>query len=157
MSPQFRPRKHRDINRGRIASLKAKAKGGSALQASLAEIGASFDQAALTNGLKLRVEDMIERGPCDDTVRARYGRRASMVVGYTLDQAIAKATQMLQDERERFEAASILGRPVRAPLELLRELRLILRMVRLDRHRTGFDQFPGLLSFLNPRPEQNVA
>ena len=131
-------RKHRDLDRARITRLPPPIR----------------SAAAPINGLKLRIEDMIERGPCDLTVRARYGKRASMLAGSTLDQAIAKTAAWLQDARKPSEPIFPYPTPQNAPAAPLAELRLILRLMRRDRHRTGFDQFPGILGFVLA---QNVA
>jgi hypothetical protein len=145
------PRKHLDLNRGRIAALKARSRGDSALQAALAAIGATFGDAAVINGLKLRVEDMIKRGPCDQITRARYSGVANMLQNRdcgNIDSSIAVVESFYRYHRKSPKIASFIDSQRRWPLEVLRELRLILRLIRRYRHRTGYDQLPGILSFI---------
>ena len=104
----------------------------------LAQIGAAFDDAAAINDLKLRVEDWLARGPGDDAVRARFGARAALLTGRSLDAAIILVECWWREERKAFAIASALGCGTRLSLEVLRELRLILRLLRFKRMEAAY-------------------
>ena len=74
----YRRRQERDRERARRAAAVEQAKGQSALDVALTEIGAAFDQAAVVNGFKIRVERLIRRGPRHPALRARFGARAAL-------------------------------------------------------------------------------
>ena len=135
----YRPREWRDRDRARRAAATA----GSALDAALAGIGAAFDEAAKINALKLRVERQLRLGPLHPAVRARFGARAALLRGRSLDAAIALVERWWRDERRAFVIASALGRGLRLPIEVLQELRLILRLLRFKRMQA---QFPAIVA-----------
>jgi hypothetical protein len=120
----------RESERIRMA---ARAATGSALDAALARIGAAFDESAAIFDFKLRVERVLCRGPQHPAVRARFGARAAMLSGLSLDAATARVERWWRDERKAFQLASALGYGNRPSLEGLRELRLILRLLRYRR------------------------
>jgi hypothetical protein len=126
----YRPRQTRDMERAREAAASARAQGSSALDAALAQIGAAFNEAAAINGFKLRVERLLRLGSEHPALRARYGARAAMLMGRNLDAAIGAIERRWRDERKAFQIACALGRGSRLSLEVLRELRLILRLMR---------------------------
>ena len=103
----------------------------------LAQIGAAFDEAATINAYKIRVERLIRLGPCHAAVRARFGARAAMLFGRGLDAAIVLVERWWRDERKAFQIASALGCATRLSLEVLGELRLILRLMRLKKMHSG--------------------
>jgi len=123
-------RKERERRRIERAVEAARGEGAPAKAVALAQIGAAFDEAATINGFKLRIERMIALGPDHAAVRARYGSRAAMLAGSNLDVAIARIERWWRDERKAFQIASVFGSPTRLSLEVLRELRLILRLMR---------------------------
>lgn len=125
-----RQRDARESERIRMAASAARAVAGSALDAALAQIGAAFDETAAISDLKLRVERTLCRGPQHPAVRARFGARAALLCGLSLDAATARAERWWRDERKAFQIASALGYGNRLSLEVLRELRLILRLMR---------------------------
>ncbi len=129
----YRRREERDRERARRAAATARAKGQSALDVALTEIGAAFDQAAVINGFKMRVERLMRRGPRHPALRARFGARASRLHGRDLDAAVATVERWWRDERKAFQIASALGGGTRLSLEVLRELRLVLRLMRFKR------------------------
>jgi hypothetical protein len=135
----YRPREWRDRDRARRAAGTA----GSALDAALAGIGAAFDEAAKINALKLRVERQLRLGPLHPAVRARFGARTALLRGRSLDAAIALAERWWRDERRAFVIASALGRGVRLPIEVLAELRLILRLMRVKHMQA---EFPAIVA-----------
>ncbi len=104
----------------------------------LAQIGAAFDEAAAINAFKIRVERLIRLGPHHPAVRARFGARASMVFGRGLDAAIVVVERWWRDERKAFQIASALGCATRLSLEVLGELRLILRWMRIKKLETDY-------------------
>ena len=104
----------------------------------LAQIGAAFDEAATVNAFKIRVERLIRLGPHHPAVRARFGARAAMLFGRGLDPAIAVVERWWRDERKAFQIASALGCATRLSLEILRELRLILRWMRFKKMEADF-------------------
>ena len=125
-----RQREARESERIRMAAKAAGAATGSALDAALAQIGAAFDETAAISDLKLRVERTLCRGPQHLAVRARFAGRAERLAGLSLDAATARAERWWRDERKAFQIASALGYGNRLSLEVLRELRLILRLMR---------------------------
>src|SRR5580704_18782468 len=129
----YRRRQERDRERARRAAAAARTEGQSALDVALTEIGAAFDQSAVINGFKIRVERLIRRGPRHPALRARFGARAAMLRGRSLDAAIATVERWWRDERKAFQMASALGGGSRLSLEVLRELRLVLRVMRFKR------------------------
>ena len=135
-----RRRRERDRERARRAGAAAQAEGRSALDIALAEIAAAFDQAGVINGFKIRVEALIHRGPHHPAMRARFGARAALLRGRDLDAAIVTVERWWRDERKAFQIASALGRRNRLSLEVLAELRLILRIMRLKRMQAEFSQ-----------------
>ena len=104
-----------------------------AMEVALAHIGAAFDQAAVINAFKLRVERIIARGPEHAAVRARYGERAARLADLSLDESIARVERWWRDERKAFQIASVFGRATRLSLGVLSELRLVLRLMRRKR------------------------
>ena len=128
----------RESQRIRAAANAARAATGSALDAALAEIGAAFDEAAALFDFKLKVERILCRGPQHPAVLARFGARADMLAGLPLDAAIARVERWWRDERKAFQVASALGYGNRLSLEALRELRLILRLLRFKRMEVEF-------------------
>ena len=129
----YRRREGRDRERARRAAAAARTKGQSALDVALAEIGAAFDQSAVINGFKIRVERLIRRGPHHPALRARFGARATRLSGRSLEAAVATVERWWRDERKAFQIASALGGGSRLSLEVLYELRLVLRLMRLKR------------------------
>jgi hypothetical protein len=96
----------------------------------LAQIAAAFDDAAAINDFKLRVERFLRLGPQHPLVRARFGARAAMLSGHGLAGALAVTERRWRDETAAFHLASAFGRGERLTLDVLRELRLILRWMR---------------------------
>ena len=127
------PRRERDRQRARRAAEAARSKGASAMAAALVQIGAAFDEAAAINGFKLRVERMIRLGPDHPAIRARFGARATMLGNRDLDAAIITVERWWRDERKAFQIANALGCATRLSLEVLGELRLILRLMRFSK------------------------
>lgn len=131
-------REARESDRIRMAAGRAQTASGSALDAALAQVGAAFDQAAAVFAFKLRVERTLCRGAPHPAVRAHFGARAAMLSGLPLDAATARAERWWRDERKAFQIASALGYGNRLALEVLRELRLILRWMRFKRLHVEF-------------------
>jgi hypothetical protein len=124
----YRPRDAREFERMRFAT--ARRETGSALDAALAEIGTAFDHAAAVNEFKLCVERWLRLGPQHGAVRARFGARAAMLSGRSLGTAVVVTERWWRDERRAFQLTSALGYGNRHSLEVLHELRLILRLMR---------------------------
>jgi len=143
-------RQERDRERVRRAAAAARADGKPALDVALAEIGAAFDEAAVINGFKIRVERLLRLGPGHPALRARFGARAAMLSGRNLDAAVATAERWWRDERKAFQIASALGGGTRLPLEILSELRLILRLMRCKRMETEFYAAIAALAMQQP-------
>jgi len=122
----YRPRATRDLCR----SMAPRAAGTSGMEAALAQIGAAFDHAAAINQFKLRIEHAIRLGPQHPTVRARFRGRAAATPDCTLDTAIVTIERWWREEKKIFPIASALGYGNRLSLEVLRELRLVLRLIR---------------------------
>jgi hypothetical protein len=133
-----RPRAARDLERARRAAEAARdttsdSAARPALAAALAAIEAAFNQAAVVNDLKIAVERHIRRGPEHPAVRARFAARAGLLRGRSLDAAIVTIERWRQDEQRAFAIASAFGRGSRLPLQVLDELRLLLRWMRFKR------------------------
>jgi hypothetical protein len=124
-----RPRAERDSERLRSAALNCAA-GVSAMDRALAQIGVAFGEAAEVNDFKLRVERLFRLGPHHAAVRARLRSRAAMLGGRNLDVAVVIAERWWREERRVFQIASALGYGNRLSLEVLRELRLAIRLMR---------------------------
>jgi hypothetical protein len=144
----YRRREERDRERARRAAAAARALGQPALDVALTEIGAAFDQSAIINGFKIRVERLIRRGPHHPALRARFGARATRLQGRDLDAAIATVERWWRDERKAFQIASALGGGTRLSLEVLCELRLILRLMRFKRMEAAY--FETMAALGNP-------
>jgi hypothetical protein len=123
-------REERDQERARRAGAAARAAHGSALQAALAQIGAAFDKSAAINAFKIRVERLIRLGPHHPALRARFGARAALFDGRDLDGAIVAVERWWREERKALQLASALGYGNRLSFDVLRELRLVLRLMR---------------------------
>ena len=148
------PRQERDRERlRRVASAIAAARG-SALDSALAEIGAAFGEAAVVNDFKIRVERFLRLGPRHPAVRARFGARAVLLSGRSLDAATATVERWWRDERKAFQVASALGCATRLPLDVLSELRLILRLLRMKRMAA---QYGDAIEALGSRPAAIAA
>jgi hypothetical protein len=144
----YRRREERDRERARRIATAARALGQSALDVALTEIGAAFDQAAVINDFKIRVERLIRRGLHHPALRARFGARAARLHGRDLDAATATVERWWRDEQKAFQIASALGGGTRLSLEVLRELRLILRLMRFRRMEAEY--FETLAALCNP-------
>ncbi|MGB6541794.1 MAG: hypothetical protein WBF03_13080, partial [Xanthobacteraceae bacterium] len=115
-----------------------------AMTVALAQIAAAFDEAAAING-KLRVERLIGLRAGHPALRARFGARAAMLSGRDLGATIALVERWWRDERKAFQIASVFGSSTRLSLEVLRELRLILRLLRFKRMKAEYDAVLAVL------------
>ncbi len=138
-------RRKRDIDRVCRVSATAPAERTSAMGVALARISVAFDEAAVVSAFKIRVEHLLRLGPHHPAVRARFGARAALLPGRGLDAAIVAAERWWRDERKAFQIASAFGCVPRLSLEVLRELRLILRLMRFKRMD---DQYGAILEAL---------
>jgi hypothetical protein len=141
----YRPRADRDGERLRAATFAARAASGSAMDMALAQIETAFGEASAVNGFKLRVERMLRLGPSHPAVRARLGQRAAMLAGRDLDAAVAAVERWWRTERKVFQIASALGYGNRLSLEVLSELRLMLRLMRYKKMRAEFGAITAAL------------
>jgi hypothetical protein len=71
-------------------------------------------------------------------VHARFSARAALLYGRDIDAAIALAECWWREERKAFAIASALGCGTRLSLDVLRELRLILRLARCKRMEAAY-------------------
>jgi hypothetical protein len=149
-----RRRQERDIERIRRAAAQVPAEQRSAMAVALAQIGVAFDEAAIVNAFKIRVEHLLRLGPQHPAVRARFGARAEMLAGRGLDAAIVVAERWWRDERRAFQIASVFGCAPRLSLEVLGELRLILRWMRFKRMRA---QYSAIIEALGEVPAARAA
>lgn len=136
----YRPRQQRDLECACRAVAAAQARGQSAIDVALAQIGAMFGEASVINAFKLKVERLLQLDPRDAEVKARFGVRAQLLRGRSLDEAATLVERWWRDERKAFQIASALGRGNRLSLEVLAELRLILRFMRFKRMQAKFFQ-----------------
>jgi hypothetical protein len=138
-----RPRAERDAERLRAATANRAAEtaaGSPAMDRALAQIEAAFGAAAAANDFKLRVERLCRLGPHHPTLRARFGARTRMLAGCNLALATARAERWWREERRMFQIASAFGYGSRLSFEVLRELRLVLRLMRFKRMDAEFDK-----------------
>ena len=112
----------------------------------LAKIEAAFGEAAAIDAFKLRVKRCLRLRAEQEAVRARFGARAAMLSGRSLDAAIATVERWWRDERKAFQIACALGFGTRLSLEILSELRLILRFMRFKRMGAAFGAIVAALS-----------
>ena len=139
------PRRNRDLARGRAASDRVRQSGGTTMAAALASIDAAFNNAAIANGFKLRVERTIRLGTGHPAVRARYGARAALLRGKPIDAAIVTVDRWLSDEMIACGLGAALGVSYRLPVEVLSEMRLILRLIRRSLLRDHFAEIVALV------------
>jgi hypothetical protein len=150
--PPWRSRSDRE--RARRAGAAARAQGASAVDAAIAEIAAAFGEAAVVNAFKLRVEETWRRGPQHPAVRARFRARADLLHGKSLDAAIVLAERWWRAERKAFQIACAFGCGNSLSLDVLAELRLILRLMRWKRMR---GHFSTILAALHDDPIRAAA
>jgi hypothetical protein len=110
----------------------------SAIETAEAQIATAFSRAAEINAFKLRVERWLRLGPQYPAVRARFRARAAALPEWRLEPAIREVECWWRKERKTFALASALGYGSRLPTETLRELRLILRLMRRKRMAAEF-------------------
>jgi hypothetical protein len=135
----YRPRELRDRERMRRAAATARAGPRPAMASALARIGAAFDEAAAINDFKMRVERIIRRGPDHPAVHARFAARIGLLRGRDLEAAVMAVEHWWRDERKAFHIASAFGRGSRLSLDILSELRLILRWMRWKQMTKKYD------------------
>jgi hypothetical protein len=123
----------------RCAAAAARGEPNGAMAAALAQIEAAFGEAAAANSFKLTVERLIRLGPHHPAVRARFGARAAMLYGRNLEKATVLVERRWRDERKAFQIACAFGAAPRLSLEVLRELRLILRLARFKRRHAAYE------------------
>ena len=135
-------RQQRDRARIDAAGERAKANGASALDVALAKIDAAFGNAAVIAGFKIRVELLLQPDIHHPALRARFGARAQSCSRATnFDAAVAAVERWWRTETKAFAIACALGRGNRLSLDVLRDLRLILRLARFKRMDKEFTQF----------------
>jgi hypothetical protein len=123
----------RDRARGERAAERVRARDGSAMEAAVAAIEATFSPALKHSLARRRVAALIRQGAAHPDVRARYRRLAERYPLANLDTAIAIVERLHRAECDaRATAVRLWGRcsRPRLALMLLEDLRLILRMVR---------------------------
>jgi hypothetical protein len=97
----------------------------------------------------MRIERLLRLGPCHPAAQARFGARANLMRGRSLAAALALVEQWWRAERKAFQIASALGYGNRLSLDVLRELRLILRWLRAKRMD---DEFAEIVAALRTPP-----
>ena len=110
----------------------------SAVDAAVAQIHSTFGRAGEIDAFKHRVAHWLRLGPQHPAVRARFRARALALRQWQLDAAIREIEFWWREERKAFALASALGYGSRLPLETLRELRLMLRLMRTKRMAAEF-------------------
>jgi hypothetical protein len=140
-----RPRHQRDLERAHRAAAAARDRGKSATEVAVAQIAAAFDEASAINAFKLRVERWLRLGPQHPAALARFGARAKLLGGRNLDAAIVMVERWWLAERKAFQIASAFGRGSRLSLDVLSELRLVLRLMRWKRMHAEFSTIVAAL------------
>lgn len=109
-----------------------------AIDATIAEIQTAFGRAGEIGAFKRRVARWLQLGPQHPAVRARFRGRALVLPHWPLAAALRDVECWWREERKTFALASALGYGARLPLETLRDLRLILRLIRRKRMAVEF-------------------
>jgi hypothetical protein len=148
-----RPRAERDAERLRAATAKG-AGHAAAMDRALAQIEAAFGEAAAVNDFKLRIERLLRLSPHHPALRARFGARAQMLRGCHLTTAVVRTERWWREERRAFQIASALGHGNRLALEVLREARLVLRLMRFNRLDA---EFSAIITALHGDPIAEAA
>jgi len=142
-------RRDRDMQRGRRAQQRALQAGASAMDAAIAAVRTTFDEQHKINALKLTVEWAINRGTGDPLVRARYRKRAQMLHLCNIDKSIGRVERWFRDARHAQQVAMAMGAGSRLEVEILSELKLILRFLRRSSYR---EHYPAILALFIDRP-----
>jgi hypothetical protein len=119
------------------------------MEIALAQIGAAFGEAAEVNEFKLRVERVLRLGPYHAAVRARFGSRAELLMDRSLGAATTIVEHWWREEQKACQIASALGYGTRLSLEVLRELRLVLWLMR---YRAMDAEYDAILAALCEQP-----
>lgn len=101
-----------------------------AMQRALDEIGRRFGPWGVNDSLKRQVRRFMRLGVDHPAVKARYGARAAMLRGVHINLAVALVDGLLRGEQIKFAHQSVIGSPSRLSVQVLTELRLILRFMR---------------------------
>jgi hypothetical protein len=110
-----------------------------ALQEFDALIEAEFGPAAVNREFKNRVRRFIRLGTGHEEVRARYGARLARLRHCGIGRAIRRIEEDFRAERRTFQILHVLGLSHdRLSLEVLRELRLLLRFARRSEYRAHY-------------------
>jgi len=123
----------RDMARGRAAAMAVIARGGSAMDAALAQIEAAFAKPAIPNDLKARVAKAIQRGPDNPVIRARYGARARHLLDhrvFQIENAVRRVKVWNTDANLTQALAMRLRQTPGLTVMVLEELHLTLRWMR---------------------------
>lgn len=144
------PRHARETARIRRAVAAARADGMPAMAIALAQIETAFDDAAVVSSFKIRVERLLRLPRGHPALRARYGTRATLLAAHDLDGATVAVERWWRKERKAFQIACALGGSTRLSLDVLGELRLMLRLMQFRRMHVEFGVLVGLLCDKEP-------
>jgi hypothetical protein len=126
-------RDQRDMERGRRAYASVTAAGGTALEAALAQVRATFAAVATQHNRGARVAIVIARGARHSETKARYGARARALMHLgvqTAADAVVIVRGWLRDAKATAPLAARLGNNhTRLSMQVLEELLLILRWI----------------------------
>lgn len=78
-------------------------------------------------------------------VRARYSRRAVLLKGLTVDDAVTLLDRALHEEKRTFEILRVFGKEVALSLQVLTEVMLVVRLLRRSKFR---NHLPGVIAFV---------
>lgn len=104
-----------------------------AMARALAAIEREFGTGAEQRHRKERIRSLLLLPVGHPAMRARFGGRRSLLEGRTIHGAIAAVERAFQAERKAFQITAGLGGGIRLSVEILAELRLILRLMRAKR------------------------
>src|ERR1700722_7714782 len=133
-------RRQRDRDRIHNAGEVARARGASALDIAFAKIDAAFDHSAAINGFKIRIELFLQTDRHHPALRARFGARAEMLAGRSLYPSGQAVERWWREGQKASAIARAPGGGARLALVVLRELRLIMRLMRFKRMEIEFSQ-----------------
>lgn len=108
-----------------------------ALDRTLAQINREFGRAALIRHFKDEIRWVL-REPDHPSIAVRYGTRSILLRGLPLDAACTLVALHYREEIKAQTVAATLGRDTGLSTRVLRELRLILRWMRLKRMHGSF-------------------
>jgi hypothetical protein len=137
--------RRKEAERIDTAVSQARASGLKTIDVALTEVGVTLDEAAKASAFKQRILGYLRLGTGHPIIRARFGRRAAMLRGYKIDAAIFLVNRWYGEAKRENHVGAAMGYGNPFSVEVLRELRAILRLIRRSEMR---DHFPAIVQFV---------